>query len=208
MKLVERSLTELLEAFRSPSPTPGGGSAAALAGAVGASLLAMVAALPKRRAATEEDVNRLQAAGRRCAEISARLAALADEDTAAYDAVIAAYRLPKASDAERSARRARIQEALAGAIAVPLHVMRQCADAIEAAPVVATFGNANAASDVGVGLELLGAAARGARLNVEVNLSGLDDPGHAARVQQECADLSASCETGTKAARAALPPSG
>jgi formiminotetrahydrofolate cyclodeaminase len=83
--------------------------------------------------------------------------------------------------------------------------MRHCADAIEAAPVVATFGNANAASDVVVALELLGAAVRGAQINVEINLAGLEDRGHAERVRHAAGQLRASCDTGATAARADLP---
>jgi formiminotetrahydrofolate cyclodeaminase len=206
MKLAERPLTGLLEAFRSPSPTPGGGSAAALAGALGASLLAMVAALPRHRAATQEDVERLQAAGRRCTDVALRMTALVDEDAAAYDAVVAAYRLPKASEQEKAARRAAVQAALGGAIAVPLEVMRRCADAIEAGPVVASFGHAGASSDAAAGLELLAAAARAARLNVDVNVAGLDDAAGADRVRRESAELASACETGARAALGDLPP--
>jgi formiminotetrahydrofolate cyclodeaminase len=70
MSLATQSVSEFLAAVRSPSPTPGGGSAAALAGAMGASLLAMVAGLPKNKAATEEDTQRLRAAGDRCTAIT------------------------------------------------------------------------------------------------------------------------------------------
>ena len=87
MKLTDTTVTDLLAAFRSPEPTPGGGSAAALAGAIGASLLAMVAGLPKSRAATAEDAARLKAAGERCAALAAELEALVDRDSEAYDLV-------------------------------------------------------------------------------------------------------------------------
>src|SRR5258705_2083999 len=85
VKLTERRVTDLLVAFRSSDPTPGGGSAAALAGGTWASLFAMVAALPKSRAATEEDVERLKAAGDRCAAIASELESLVDRDSEAYD---------------------------------------------------------------------------------------------------------------------------
>ena len=185
MKLADTPLAQLLAAFRSPDPTPGGGSASALAGALGASLLTMVAAMPKHRAASEEDVDRLQAAGRRCSDAAGRLTALVDEDAQAYDRVVAAYRLPKASDAEKAARSTGIQQAMTGAIEVPLEIMRRAADALDAAPVVAEFGNPNAASDVGVAVELLAAAIRGARLNVDINLDSVKDEAYASRVRGE-----------------------
>src|SRR5262245_27545435 len=101
MKLTDRSVASLLDAFRSPSPTPGGGSAAGLAGALGASLLGMVAGLPKSRAATEEDAQRLTAAGARCTALAAELETLVDRDSAAYDLVMGAYKQPKATDEEK-----------------------------------------------------------------------------------------------------------
>jgi methenyltetrahydrofolate cyclohydrolase len=81
MTLSELTVRDLITAFRSPEPTPGGGSAAALAGAVGAALLAMVASLGRPRASTAEDVSRLTAAGRRCSELSQELTTLIDRDS-------------------------------------------------------------------------------------------------------------------------------
>jgi methenyltetrahydrofolate cyclohydrolase len=204
MTLTERTLVDLLAAFRSPAPTPGGGSAAALAGAVGAALLAMVGAMPKHRAAAEEDVDRLQGAATRSTLLSERLAELIDRDAAAYDRVVAAYRLPKESPQEKSERTERTQQAVRGAIDVPLDVMRHCAEAIEVAAVVAAFGNPNAASDVGVALELLIAGERGARLNVEINLGSVKDAAYAESIRQRIANLSAECEGAAEAARARL----
>jgi formiminotetrahydrofolate cyclodeaminase len=204
MKLADLSLRELLTAIRDPSPTPGGGSVSALAGALGASLLTMVASMTKHRAASEEDIERLQAAASRCAELSARLERLVEEDSAAYDAVVAAYRLPRGSDAEKTERRNRIQTALVVAVETPLDVMRQCNDAIEAAATIARFGNPNAASDVGVALELLAAGEKGARLNVEINLASLDDQVYVGRVREMVSVLDAETTTGAEAARAAL----
>ena len=185
MKLTERRVDDLLQAFRSPDPTPGGGSAAALAGAIGASLLAMVAGLPKSRAATEEDVERLQAAGRRCAAIAGDLTTLVDRDSEAYDLVVGAYRQPKGTDEEKAARSAAIQKAMRAAIAAPLDVMRACAAAAEQGVVVAALGNPSASSDVRVGFELLGAGLRGAKLNVEINLGSVKDAAYVETVRRD-----------------------
>lgn len=201
MSLLQRPFVDLLKAFRSPEPTPGGGSASALAGAVGASLLAMVAALGKPRTETDEDAAGLHSAGTRCTALSDRLAALIDEDTAAYDDVVAAFRLPKGTEEEKSARSIRVQEALRGATEVPLEVMRACAEALAQGVTVARFGNPNARSDVQVGVELLGAALRGAKLNVEINLQSLKDVAYVKAVRDEAERLA---ET---AARLATPPS-
>lgn len=206
MTLTHRTVVDLLAAFRSAEPTPGGGSASALAGAVGASLLAMVAGLPKSQAASEEDVERLAAAGSRCAALSDHLAALIDRDSEAYDGVVAAFRLPKGSDEEKGMRSARIQEAMQAATDTPLEVMRACGDAIEQGAVVAAFGNRNAASDVQVGLELLGAGLRGAKLNVEINLGSLKDASFAARAKEESERLERESADGIAAARARLAP--
>jgi glutamate formiminotransferase/formiminotetrahydrofolate cyclodeaminase len=149
----------------------------------------MVAALPKSRAETDEDVRRLRAAGERCAALSDRLATLMDEDSRAYDAVVAAFKLPKTSDVEASTRTIRIQEALRGATEVPLDVIRRAVDALEQGAVVAEFGNRNARSDVQVGLELLGASVRGARLNVDINLDALKDVAYATAVRGEAETL-------------------
>jgi formiminotetrahydrofolate cyclodeaminase len=204
MKLTELTLVDLLAAFRSPEPTPGGGSASALAGALGASLVAMVAGLPKSRAATEEDVERLAAAGARCTEASARLAALVDRDAEAYDMVVSAFRKPKGTNEEKAARQQAVQDAMKVATDTPLAVMRACSDAIEQASVVAAFGNRNAASDLQVGLELLGSGLRGARSNVDINLGSLKDSAYVEHARTEAERLTAEATTEIAAARAAL----
>jgi formiminotetrahydrofolate cyclodeaminase len=196
MTLAALPLTTFLERLRSSSPTPGGGSASALAGALGASLLAMVAALPKARTTTDEDVRKLKEAGAFTTTFAQRLESLIDEDSGAYDAVVSAYRLPKETDAEKSERSARIQEAMKQAIEAPLEVMRTCADALALAGVVSSLGNANASSDVQVGIKLLRAGLRGARLNVHINLGSIKDRTYAAEVEKEVAVLGEFSESG------------
>jgi methenyltetrahydrofolate cyclohydrolase len=189
MTLAAQSLSAVLEAFRSSSPTPGGGSAAALAGALGASLLAMVAGLPRPRAATDTELARLREAAERCAVLAKTLETLIDRDSQAYDEVMAAYRLPKGTEEEKTTRAPRIDAALKAAIDTPLDVMRACASAIAESEAVLTFGNANASSDVKVGVELLRAGLRGAQFNVEINLESLKDRVYADRVAAEAARL-------------------
>jgi formiminotetrahydrofolate cyclodeaminase len=201
MTLTERTVQDLIAAFRSPEPTPGGGSAAALIGAVGAALLAMVSSLSRPRASTPDDVERLAEASRRCTELSKELTALVDRDSDAYRAVVAAYRLPKATPDEAGLRAARIQEALLGATTTPLDVIRRCSAAITQAATVAALGNRNASSDVQSGLELLSAGLRAAMLNVEINLNSLKDAGPGAGIRDEASRLVAAATEDAAAAR-------
>jgi formiminotetrahydrofolate cyclodeaminase len=199
--LTSLPLSGFLAALRSPDPTPGGGSAAALAGAAGASLLAMVSALPKPRAASPADLDRLKIAGERCTAAAERLESLIDRDAEAYDAVMAAYRLPRGSDDEKRARSERIQKAMRGAIDVPLEVMRTCGEAAVEAASIAPLGNPNAASDVEVGLALLAAGLQGARANVEINLGAVKDEGYIAAVRAEAERTQKAADTAAASAR-------
>jgi methenyltetrahydrofolate cyclohydrolase len=171
--LTERTVRDLLAAFASSDPTPGGGSAAALASSVGASLLMMVAALPKTRANVDQDRAALAAATASLTVLRERLTEAIDADTAAYDQVVAAYKLPKAADEEKAARTVAIQAALRAATDVPLRVMRWSAQALDTA------------KTVGVAIALLRAGLEGARLNVAANLGGIKDEEFARAVSGE-----------------------
>lgn len=173
--LIDLTVREFLERLSASNPTPGGGSASALAGALGASLLLMVASMPKAKSDAEDDRAALVAAASRLKALRDTLAALIDRDTEAYNAVMAAYRLPKANDEEKAARRVAIQQALVDATATPIDIMRACAEALTEGHTVARLGNPSAASDVDVGLGLLEAASKGALKNVDINLESLSD---------------------------------
>lgn len=201
MNLTHLTVAAFLDRLRSSEPTPGGGSAAALASAAGASLLAMVAAMPTRRAEAPAAVEQLHDAGRRSAALAEALTSLVDEDSRAYDDVVAAFRLPKSTDVEQSERSARIQVALAAAVQAPLAVARHSAEALEAATTVAQYGNRNAASDTGVGIELLGAGFRGAALNVEINLRSLKDDACVQQARSELESLTRRAEAAASDAR-------
>jgi len=204
MSLIDRSVRDLLAAFSSSDPTPGGGSAAALASSVGASLLMMVAALPKTRSGSDDDRSALAAASSSLSDLRDQLSAAIDADTAAYDRVVAAYRLPKITDPEKAARKDAVQRALRGAIDVPLEVMRLSARALEAAAAVAQHGHRGASSDVGVAVALLDCGLRGARLNVEINLTSVQDEAYRTPIGDELNRLAAAARTSTEAAEAAL----
>jgi len=192
--LADLSLKELLDSFAAPTPTPGGGSAAALAGALGASLLIMVAAMPKTRTGVESERTALDGVLRQLGHGRDHLAQAIERDSASYDAVIRAYRLPKNTEDEKRARTAAIQAALHGATEVPLDVMRACHAAAREGLTVARFGNLSAASDVKVAFELLQAAAAAAAANARVNLASVHDSGFAAGAEAEARRLSAAMQ--------------
>jgi len=190
MALADTPLRDLLAAFSSPDPTPGGGSASALASAVGASLLMMVAGLPKTRTGSDPERADLTAAAAALDAIRARLTGAIDADASAYDQVVAAYKLPKGTPDEQASRKAAVQQALRAATEVPLEVMRLSAAAIDHAKTIAANGHRAAASDVGVAAALLGAGLRGAALNIEINAGSVSDPAYVERVRAESARLS------------------
>lgn len=187
-------LDELLDAFASNQPVPGGGSAAALAGAVGASLFIMVAGLPKTRHGTDEERAALTEAAARLRPLRDELSSLIDRDSAAFTSVINAYRLPKSTDAEKAARGDAIDRAMRAATDAPLATMRACERVMREAEAIATSGAASAASDVAVGIELLKTAARGAGLNADTNLAAVKDAEYVTRVSQELRDLEQAIE--------------
>lgn len=188
--LTDKSVRDLLAAFASSDPTPGGGSASAIASAIGASLLVMVSGLPKTRGGSDEDRRALAVAASVLTGVQQQLTEAADLDTTAYARVVAAYRMPNASPTEQEARRTTIQHALRSATDVPLGVMRLSSIALQQARTVAAHGYRAAASDVGVAVMLAGAGFRGAQLNVEINLGGLTDTAYADAVRVEVARLS------------------
>jgi formiminotetrahydrofolate cyclodeaminase len=183
--LVDASVRELLDAFASSDPTPGGGSAAALASGIGAALLTMVAGLPKTRNSTDEDRTALDRAADALASIRRQLTDAVDADTSAYNRVVSAYKMARATDAEKAARKQAIQDGLRAATDVPLSVVRLTAEALDAASEVAAHGHRGASSDVGVAIALLRAGLQGARLNVEINLGSIDDAGYKQSVEDE-----------------------
>jgi formiminotetrahydrofolate cyclodeaminase len=178
-RLTDRPIRELLAAFASAAPTPGGGSAAALTASVGLSLLAMVASMSRTKNGSDDDRALLDGALEAVEHLAAHTLALVDDDAAAYDAVMEAYRKPRVTEEEKVERRRAIEAALRGAADVPLDVMRASRAGLTAAVDVARAGNPSASSDIGVSVELLTAALHSAALNVGVNLSSLSDSNYA-----------------------------
>ena len=172
---MRKTMKSFLDDLASPSPTPGGGSAAALAGALGAGLVAMVCGLTvgkKKYADAEEEMNRILP---QAESLRAQFTELIDRDAFAFDKVMEAYGLPKDTDPQKALRAAAIREATKEATLVPLEVMKHCIDALALAQNVAAHGNVTSISDAGVAALMLHAACEGAALNVKINLSALND---------------------------------
>lgn len=175
MQLSEVTVGSFLDELASASPAPGGGSAAALAGALGAALVAMVCRLTIGRKSYQNVSAELEALLPRAQDRRQELMQLMDADAEAYQRVIAAYKLPKENDADTASRAVAVQEALQVAAQVPLQIAQACADVLTMSASVANKGNKNAASDAGAGALLAEAGLRAAIMNVEINLGLIDD---------------------------------
>lgn len=202
--LTDKSVRELLDAFGSAEPTPGGGSASALASAIGASLLMMVTALPKTRSGSDADRAALAEAAPALADIQRALVGAIDADAAAYDRVVAAYKLPKEDVVSGVSRTEAIQRALRVATDVPLSVARLSAQALGRAAIVAAHGNRSAASDVGVAISLIQAGLDGARWNVEINVKSVTDSAYSTAATAEISRLLRDGATSADRARTLL----
>lgn len=164
-----------LDGMASNDPTPGGGAAAAVAGASGASLIAMVGRLTLGKPGFEDLEERMRALVDRADEARESFLVLGDRDAQAFEAVMAAFRLPKATDVERVSRVEEIQVALEHAAGVPLEIARRAVDLMELAEDATAMGNPNAASDGMSAAAMLFAAVVAARANVEINATSLKD---------------------------------
>lgn len=177
MHTAEQTIEAFCGQLAAGTPAPGGGAAAAAAGAMGASLVAMVAGLTRGREkfrAVEEEMAALQEAGQRESEA---LLACADEDQDAFNRVMAAFALPRSTEAEKAHRQSAVQEAYKGATRSPLATMEHCMTVMRGALAAAEKGNPNAFSDACVGFLLAAAGFEGALWNVAINLGSINDEG-------------------------------
>ena len=173
-----------LDALASDAPVPGGGSGAALGGALAAGLLSMVCNLTIGKRGYEAVEEELMGILERSEEIRAELPNLLQRDTEVYSAVMESYRLPRKTAEEKEAREAAMQQALKEAAEVPLAIGAHCAEIVDLCLPAAQKGNKWAVSDAGVSVVLAEASMRGALLNVETNMVSIKDEAYVADLRQ------------------------
>jgi len=177
------TVRDFLAALSSASPTPGGGTGAAVVGAAGAALVRMLAVLTIGKPKYAQHDALMKAVADDAGDAMASLLALADDDARSYDAVSAAYKLPKDTPEQQAAKKAAIEAALKGAIEAPLKVMERCLETIGLAKNAVNSGNRNAVSDGAAGAEFARAAMAVAAYNVRINLVAIEDATYAKNIR-------------------------
>lgn len=196
MSLTHKTLTSFLDELSSNSPAPGGGSVAALAGAIGAALTSMVCRLTIGKKKYAEVGEEMKSVLVMAEELRTRFTGLVDADSEAFNKVMDAYSLPKDSDDQKALRNAAIQAATKEAALVPLECMKHGIDALALARTIAQSGNRNSVSDSGVSALMIGAGIEAAALNVKINLKGITDTDF---VEWKSSDVTSLLRTGRDA---------
>ena len=200
--LVKMDLRQFCNETLSDSPAPGGGSVAALMGALGASLGGMVANLSAGKRGWDDKLSYFSDWAVKAQQLKDELLFLVDEDTAAFNKVMEAFGLPKESAEEKSARSAAIQSANKYAAEIPLRVMETASKAYALLGAMAEKGNPASISDVGVGLLAIRACIEGAGMNVRINLGGLKDEAVSASLREKMGQLLSTSEAEFKRVQA------
>lgn len=183
------SINEFARRLESADPTPGGGSASALTGALGAALASMVARLTAKSPKFASIAQRMERVAGEASDLARELLTAVDEDAAAFDKVSAAYRMPKQSEAEENVRDQAVQLALVGATDAPLRIVELAVRAAKLSLELVETGNTNAVSDAGCAALFSQAAARGAALNIRINIKSLKDSALAASYEKRLEDM-------------------
>ncbi|MBU6504328.1 MAG: cyclodeaminase/cyclohydrolase family protein [Betaproteobacteria bacterium] len=184
---------QFLDELASAAPTPGGGGAAAIMGAMGAALISMVANLTIGKKGYEAVEGEMKSQLAAAEALRARLTDMVADDVNAFNQLMAAYKLPKDTEEDKSARSEAIQESLKQATRVPLACAHACAEVIRVAQRSAEHGNRSVISDTGAGVLAVQAALRTASLNVGINVPSIKDATFAAVAQQEIDTLLNEC---------------
>lgn len=192
--LRDLSISGFMQKLSSSDPTPGGGSAAALAAWQASSLIIMFCGLSLGKEKFKEYEVELQKADKEARTAAEQLKKAVDEDTEAFDQVMKAFRLPKETEQEKSERKAAIQKAMRRAAEVPLTVSKNCLSLLNICQDIVDKGNPNSITDLGVGCLLAHSAMEGAVLNVEINLASIKDEEYVKKVTQQISSLKAEGE--------------
>ena len=188
-RLVSMTVKGFAEETASESPAPGGGSVAANMGALGAALSTMVANLSSHKRGWDDRWKEFSDWAEKGQAVMSELISLIDEDTAAFDRIMAAFSLPKGTDEEKAARAQAIEDATLYASQVPLRTMKASFKVFEVARAMAADGNPNSVSDAGVGALAARSAVLGAQLNVKINAVGLKDKERAGALIAEADEI-------------------
>jgi methenyltetrahydrofolate cyclohydrolase len=172
---IDQPLRHFMDKLASRSPEPGGGSVAALTGALGAALVSMVANLTLGKEKYKDVQPQIEALLKESEELRGDLQDLIQKDTEAYGALSEVYKMPKNTDAEKAARTVKMQEALKKACQVPFEIGLKALDVAKLAQRAADIGNVGAVSDAGVAVLLAQACAQSAALNVKINVNSIKD---------------------------------
>lgn len=183
-----QKIDDFLGVLASSAPVPGGGSVAALAGALGASLLAMVGEITMGKK-KPEDKTPIEEALKALEPMRGRFVELIDEDAASFEKVMAAFKMPKEEESQQQVRKAAIEEATIGAAEVPLETARTALAALEAGAALAEHGSKSAVSDVACGALCLEASARAAGYNIRINLGGIENADERGRFENGLAEI-------------------
>lgn len=175
MLLTDTTLRGFIDVLASSSPAPGGGSAAALSGATGAALVAMVCRLTIGKPSYQEHEELMNDCLQRVDKVQSELFEAIQKDTEAFDAVMAAFSMPKVNDDEKKVRAEAIQEAFKGAVSSPVSIAAMCLRVLEIASMIVEKCNVNAISDIGVGALQALAGLKGAILNIKINIPSIKD---------------------------------
>jgi glutamate formiminotransferase/formiminotetrahydrofolate cyclodeaminase len=187
--LVEMKVCDFADEVSRESPAPGGGSVAALAGALGAALASMVCNLTANKGGSSDVDTILNDAAENCQEIKFELVRAVDADTKAFDDVMKARRLPSNNEQEKQARGHAMQAGLKKAVLIPLETASLSLKAIQMAETAAQYGNPNTLSDAGTGAQIAFAGLKGGIYNVLINLKDIEDKQFSSQVRQQCTEL-------------------
>lgn len=197
-KLVDMNVETFLDELASDSPAPGGGSVAALSGALGTALSSMVCNLTLEKEKYEDVQHEIKDVFKKSEQLRKQLTELIDKDTQAFNDVIKAFKMPKETEEQKEKRKQAIQKGYKTATHVPLETAKACEKVLDISLVVAEKGNKNSITDAAVSALMAQAGVESAILNVKINLGSIKDDEFVKRISFEIDELHKNAEDKTK----------